>query len=142
MLNIFEVLNARKTTKLSIANILKEIASDGSGFTYYRLILESPIDEVCGKSKYWNTATSKSEPFYTYDVEEVLIREDVLQQHQDEISKNLIEEDGAIKGTYEGDLFLDVSESGKVWLDDTSLNARKRVSANERRASKFRKPIQ
>lgn len=140
MLNIFEALSARKATKLVISDLIKEIASDGSLFTYYRIILGETLDEISGKTKYHNPSTGSREAIYAYDVAEVRIREDVLQQFQDEFSANLKLEDGKICGTYEGDLFLDVSLGEHVWLDFKSLGARERDRNDAKRSTKFRKP--
>jgi len=138
-INILEVLGKRKSTKLNIADILKE--DTGDGFIYYRLILKDVLEEVASKSKHYNGLTQRTEPYYAYDVEEVCVREDVMIEFADDLSKDIKEVDGRLEGFYEGDLFLDVSDSQKVWLDNKSLNARRRDKKENDRNNRFKRPI-
>lgn len=138
-INILEVLGKRKSTKLNIADILKE--DTGDGFIYYRLILKDVLEEVASKSKHYNGLTQRTEPYYAYDVEEVCVREDVMIEFADDLSKDIKEVDDRLEGFYEGDLFLDVSDSQKVWLDNKSLNARRRDKKENDRNNRFKRPI-
>lgn len=138
--NIFELLENRKKTIIEVEDLVKE--DTGDNFIYYKLILKDSLEEVEGKSKHFNPLLQRKEAYVSYDVTEICIFPDTFEKHKDDICKNFKVEDGKICGKYEGNLFFDVSDSGKVWLDDISLTARKRKNDAEKQINKFRRPLQ
>lgn len=123
-ISFLEKLQGISMSQISFTSFTKDISNDEDGgtFVYYRLTLEKPIEKVVGsKSTYWAERNTRVNE-YVQDVKEVCIAHRVIESHPEGWE---FEQDGdnlTGKGSYKGDLLLDVSGTGQVWLTDVKFS--------------------
>lgn len=113
-------LNAISVTSLEWTSFRMDISSpdeEGKQMKYLILELADPIPQVIGSQKVYEAFHNKSANIVQNDVSEVRVSYEVIQKDVDhfEFEANSAGELTG-PGKYRGDLFLDVSKGGDVWL--------------------------
>lgn len=133
-----EQIKAMKLTEFQFVAWKKEITSpnetDGVRKVLVVFELEIPIPKVVSSHSEWMASQDKRVNPYVTDVKEVTVEFDLMADEE----WTFEESEGKIgqKGSYSGDLFLDVSRADRVWLTDTKLSKKsgdwRQTKKNER----------
>jgi hypothetical protein len=124
--SFIEKIKAMKATSFSFVDFEKYSNVDpqtGKKFTYLVLFLEAPLDKVITGTK--GVEGDNGVMLYpkVKDCTQIQVSLDKLEKYQDEF---VFEEDAngelTKAGSYNGDMFFDVSNSRKVWLDDVKMS--------------------
>lgn len=143
--SFIEKLKGISMSELSFTSFTKDVSTndDGSTFVYYRLTLEKPIEKVVGSKRTWWALKQQSVNEYVQDVKEVCIAHSLIEKDPD--GWEFEEADGKLTGNgkYKGDLFLDISKGGQVWLTDvkfSKMSADWRTKQNDEKLTKLFSP--
>jgi len=138
-ISFIEKLQGISMSNVSFTSFSKDISNDEDGgtFIYYRLTLEKPIEKVVGsKTTYWAERNQRVNE-YVMDVKEVCVAHGVIEAHPE--GWEFEEVDGVLsgKGSYKGDLILDVSGTGQVWLTDVKFSKKSSDWRNSKKNQKL-----
>jgi hypothetical protein len=127
-ISLFEKLTNIKLTELEWTSFRKQVSSLKDGETerniYLTLDLAEPKEKVVGSQFIFDPEDQlKKIPVMAHDVFEVNVNLSVIAKFAHEFSFDEDAEGNLTgPGKYSGDLMLDVSRSGQVWLTDEKLS--------------------
>lgn len=144
-ISFIEKLKDISMSQISFNSFTKDVSSndDGSTFVYYRLTLETPIEKVVGSKRTWWALKQQSVNEFVQDVKEVCIAHSLIERQPDGWLFEEAEGKFTGKGSYKGDLFLDISKGGQVWLTDvkfSKMSADWRSKQNDEKLTKLFAP--
>lgn len=126
-MSFLERLEALAISEVSFTSFVKDVSvnDDGSKFVYYRLQLENPIPKVVAHGTIFNPELGKRVRPHVSDVREVCVSHTDIVESQDGWTFEEVDGNLTGKGSYKGDLILDVSlNSGQVWLGSQKLTSK------------------
>lgn len=127
-LSFLEQIKAMKLTEFSFKSFTREMSSpdpenEDKRFSYLQFELETPIPKVTSSLTEYSRLSGKRVHDFKNDVISVRCSLDEIERYASEFT---FDEDSEGKltrsGKYAGDMFLDLSRSGEVWLTDTKLS--------------------
>lgn len=137
-----ERILAKKMTEfkfLSWTKMMTNAKPGESSKPYVLFELDTPIEKVVSSSVMWDPTGSgdKVHP-YASDVTEIKCMVELIDKTDDEWKYDVDGEDKAVgSGSYSGDLLLDMSNRGEVWLTDESFAHFGSDTAKKNRLEKF-----
>lgn len=119
-------LEALKLVSFQFVNFTKDVSSPdketGKRVSYFQVELAQPIPRVEASTSLYNPEDGKRVHDFKENVTHVKFSIEMIDKYEDD--KFIFEEkDGQFtgKGSYEGNLFFDLSRAGDVWLTDTKF---------------------
>lgn len=93
---------------------------DGNVKKYLLFQLETPIEKVTGSNGEYDRINNRIVPYVETDVTHVKCMLDNMEQYQE--GWLFDEEEKLSSGSYKGDMLLDISRGGDVWLTPTKFS--------------------
>lgn len=130
-----------KLHNFSFDSVLKEMTSgsdDEPSQAVITMYLIDPIERVVGSGKIYNPESEDSSDFIHVqktDVTAVKVMLRVMEENEADFTFEMNPDDTLLKGSYSGNLFMEVSKAGEVWLTDKKFsNFKKEVMRKDRQA--------
>lgn len=124
-ISFVERLKAIKLTNFKFVSFEKKVSGlndEGERTEFIEFTLETPIAEVTSSVSEYDPSSGKRVHDFQHDVEKVLCRLELIEKYESEFK---FDDDGTEltgTGSYSGDMFLDLSRRGEVWLTDEKFS--------------------